>query len=1197
MPSSCAAAWPTCTNNTDCGSNNYTCENDFCFCTSGFYNDSVNNICRTPNYGENCNSSAGVLCDGGYQCLPDRKNNITHCLCNSTEYRTDSNLCKPVSSLIEIITNVSSTNRIEFTWTWTVERKNATMNIYNGTIYLVSTQATGYNITNLNSGTLYNFTFQVTIPPDDFYAQRNGTPYNVSIWTRPAYGDRCDLNSLPCDSGSYCVKDVNHLSRCLCNDTQYRTNSKQCAALDGLIVSNVGNASSKNSVIFTWSNSSVNNDKATFRIFNGSNTVIQADYNGGKVENLASGTKYTFTISVFIPSDTDYKDKTGPNVTVTAWTEPLHGDECILNPFSCETGTVCIMAVNNISRCLCNVTQYRTNKNECVELENFKVSNVTYVSATESVALKWLSNNISIDNATFHIYNGSNEILTQMTNTGANVTNLSHGTSYNFSIVVKTPNDKYYAEKSGPSVSGIFWTVPAYLDECVSNPNFCDSGAFCIKDVRNVSRCLCNQTHYRTKSDKCIEINTNLKVSDIVKTSSTNSVNLIWSSTSIENDNATFQIQYGNSSVITASSSGKNISQLQSGTHYNFSIVVIIPKDTYNEQKIGPYTYITTWTVPNYGDECGSNPYFCDGGFYCVKDVRNVPRCLCNETQYRTNSRLCAQLDSLTISNVTSVSTTNSVNFTWVSSDVNHDNVTFQFYDETNGVIQATSTGGIVTNLKSGTQYTFTIVMKIPSDTDYPTKSHLLGNVTVWTATNTWGFVANLSSGTQYIFSIVVKIPNDTYYASKIGPPVNVTVWTVPVYGDPCANNSNCQSGSECLKDKNQTLKCICNESQYRADNDTCSPIGSLQVLNTNIERTTTSVTIKWTSSHINRNTSKFNILTGSQNYSASTTGGTVDRLEPGSQYSFNITITIPEDNYYTTKIGLPTIISFWTYPAPPGLVTVSFLQRTNDSYVITFDKSNGTVSKYYILIKNVSTDALISNTSSSSDSPNITIHGLIAATTYKYSLYAVNGNEDNSTVTIGTFTTEPLKSGPVSDFTVNNITSTSVVLSWQKPSSPNGNIAGYLVDLKLNNSCVESYRLICNNCVNVTNFDNISSDCSYLKNVSTYFEEHGNTITLTISTLRPYRIYTFTVFAVNEKGKGTPSQQETRTSPGAPESVSYVRLMNITSQPDWVGLKVAWTPGEFTGPTNYTVCLKESTNVYQDIFNDCLLNETVQSE
>ncbi|KAH9519424.1 hypothetical protein Btru_075498, partial [Bulinus truncatus] len=1223
-----------------------------------------------PNYGEDCNSSAAVQCDGGYQCLPDIKNNITRCLCNSTEYWTDSNLCKPVSSLIEIKTNVSSTNSIEFTWT--VERKNATINIYNGINKVVSTQPTGYNFNNLTSGTLYNFTFHVTIPPDDYYALRNGTPFDVSIWTRPAYGDRCDLKSLPCDSGSYCVEDVNNFSRCLCNDTQYRTNSKQCAALDSLTVSGVVNASSTNSVNFTWSNSLVNNDKAKFQIFNGNNPVIQADYNGGKVENLASGTKYTFIISVFIPNDTYYRVKTGPNTTVTAWTEPLYGDECVLNPFSCETGTVCIKAVDNFSRCLCNVTQYRSNKNQCVEIENFKVSNVTYVSTTESVALKWLSNNINIDNPIFLIYNGPNVTTIQATNTGANVTNLSHGASYNFSIVVKTPNDKYYAEKSGPSVSGFFWTVPAYLDQCGSNPNFCDSGAFCIGDVRSVNRCLCNQTHYRTKNDKCIEINTNLKVSDIGNTSSTNSVNLIWSSTSIENDNATFLIQYGNSSAIIASSSGRNISQLQSGTHYNFSIVVIIPNDTYNVQKIGPYSYVTTWTVPNYGDECGSNPYFCDGGFYCVKDVRNVSRCLCNETQYRTNRRLCAQLDSLTISNVTSVSTTNSVNFTWVSSDVNHDNTTFQFYNETNGAIQATSTGGIVTNLKSGTQYTFTILVKIPSDTDYPTKSHLLGSVTVWTvseygekcglnlacvsgtfcikdmtnvsrclcnetqyrtnsnqcvqienlkvsnvtnistttsvnfnwssidinndnatfyinngsygmipATNTWGFVANLSSGTQYTFKIVAMIPDDTYYANKSGPPVNVTVWTVPVYGDLCANNSNCLSGSECLKDKNQILRCICNESQYRADNGTCLPIGSLQVINTNIVRTTTSVTINWTSSHINRNTANFTILTGSQNYPANTTGGTVDKLVPGSQYSFNITVTIPEDSYYTTKIGLPTNVSFWTYPAPPERVTdVSLLQGTNDTYVITFPKSDGNVSKYFILIKDHPTDIL-----NSSDTLNtqIIVRGLIAGTTYSYSLYAGNGGGDLSTYTNGTFITNAAKSGPVSNLTVKEFTNTSVTLSWQKPTSPNGNITGYLLEVNLSGSCVDSYRFICNNCINAVNFD---SNCSNIKNVSKSFEDLENIIQYTIQNLRPYRNYTFTIYAINEEGKGKESHIQQRTKPGTPENVVNIQTLVSRSLPNWVGLKVSWIPGELTGPTNYTVRLKERASINNDSFN-----------
>ncbi|KAH9519423.1 hypothetical protein Btru_075496 [Bulinus truncatus] len=674
-----------------------------------------------------------------------------------------------------------------------------------------------------------------------------------------------------------------------------------------------------------------------------------------------------------------------------------------------------------------------------------------------------------------------------------NSTNTACGMTTNYTCV-----DDFCFCTSGyynDSVNNICRT-PNYGENCNRTTAVqCDGGYQCLPDKNSIERCLCNSTEYRTDSNLCKPVNTNLKVSDIGNTSSTNSVKFTWSSTSIENDNATFLIQYGNSSAITALSNGGNISQLQSRTRYNFSIVVIIPNDTYNEQKIGPFSYVTTWTVEN-----------------------------------------------LKVSNVTNISTTTSVNFNWSSIDINNDNATFYINIGSYGVIPAT---------------------------------------------NTYGFFANLSSGTKYTFSIVVKIPSDKYYASKSGPPVNVTVWTVPVYGDICANNPNCQSGSECLKDKNQILRCICNESQYRADNGTCSPIGSLQVINTNIVRTTTSVTINWTSSHINRNTVMFNILTGSQNYSANTTGGTIDQLVSGSLYSFNITVTIPEDNYYTTKIGLPTNVSFWTYPAPPGRITdVSLLQGTNDTYVITFPKSDGNVSKYFILIKDHPTYVL-----NSSDILNtqIIVRGLIAGTTYSYSLYALNGGGDFSTYTNGTFISNSAKSGPVSNLAVKEFTNTSVTLSWQKPASPNGNITGYLLEVNLSGSCVDSYRFICNNCINNTYFD---SNCSNFQNVSKSFEDLENIIQYTIQNLRPYRNYTFTVYAVNEKGKGKESHIQQRTKPGTPEKVTNIQILANRSPPDYIGLKVSWTPGELTGPTNYTVCLKERTSINNDSFNSINCSE-----
>ncbi|KAH9491529.1 hypothetical protein Btru_030867 [Bulinus truncatus] len=323
-----------------------------------------------------------------------------------------------------------------------------------------------------------------------------------------------------------------------------------------------------------------------------------------------------------------------------------------------------------------------------------------------------------------------------------------------------------------------------------------------------------------------------------------------------------------------------------------------------------------------------------------------------------------------------------------------------------------------------------------------------------------------------------------------------------------------------------------------------------------------------------------FNILTGSQNFSSQYNRGTIDQLVSGSLYSFNITVTIPEDNYYTTKIGLPTNVSFWTYPAPPGRVTdVSLLQGTNDTYVITFPKSDGTVSKYFILITDHPTDIL---NSSETLNTQIIVRGLIAGTTYSYSLYAQNGGGDFSTYTNGTFITNVAKSGPVSNLAVKEFTNTSVTLSWQKPTSPNGNITGYLLEVNLSGSCVDSYRFICNNCINNTNFD---SNCSNIKNVSKSFEDLENIIQYTIQNLKPYRNYTFTIYAVSEKGKGKESHIQQRTKPGTPEKVANIQILANRSPPDYVGLKVSWIPGEVTGPTNYTVCLKERTSINNDSF------------
>ncbi|XP_055887507.1 receptor-type tyrosine-protein phosphatase eta-like isoform X3 [Biomphalaria glabrata] len=1090
----------SCTTAANCGSGtNLACVNNTCSCESGFKEDNL--TCKKFPYGDHCNQS--TICEDKLIC----NGSPSKCLCNVTSEFFWQNGCQPLVKIAVPIQDISVSTSTSITLNWKL------LQDYDGVTFFIQTDngvnipalstggSSGATISNLIPGSKYNFTILSVPPVDNYTTYNNASVAYDGIWTSAVYGNVCKAeNNLPeCVAGLTC--GVSSLSNnlnalCLCNESQFWSSGCIEIVKIAVLIQNILVSTTTTSITLNWKLLQ-DYDGVTFFIQTDHGVNIPALSTGGSsgatISNLIPGSKYNFTILSVPPVD-NYTTYNNASVAYDGiWTSAVYGNVCKAENIlpECVAGLTCRVTSlsNNLKAlCLCNESQFWSSG--CIQIDGIKVSNITYKVTSSSIVLNWKAN-ASYTTVTFEIHDSSGPVNQSATINGGSISSLSPGTKYSFTVVSIPPKDSYTTYSNALVKSENIWTSAIYGQICTENATQpCDTGLTCRNNSSGALKCLCNSSQYWSASCQPLD-----GIKALFRNSSvtTDTVTLFWNVAATNVTGVGFEIRTATSTVnSSATSTGGSVSGLTPGTKYNFFVVSIPPSDANFHYSEVNATMQDFWTNAIYGQPCTADERpKCDGSFLCNSSSN---KCLCNtSSQYWSNG--CQDSKGIEALFQKSSVTTDTVTLFWNVVATNVTGVRFEIRTATSTVnSSATSTGGSVSGLTPGTKYNFYVVSIPPSDANF--------------------------------------------HYSEVNATMQV-VWTNAIYGQACTSDEKpkCDGSFLCNSSSN---KCLCNTSSQYWSNG-CQDSKGIEALFQNSSVTTDTVTLFWNVVATNVTGVRFEIRTATStvNSSATSTGGSVSGLTPGTMYNFFVVSIPPSDaNFHYSEVNA-TMQVVWTNPAPPGNIT-EIKEIKNNAYTINFIASPGNVLKYHVTVK--AANGNIINESESSNN-NIIISGLTPGEIYNYTLYAVNGNNVASESTYVTLKTPEKVSGAVQIDPLANLTSTSVTITWQKPNEPNGNILGYIVELFSNKSLILDYNLTCSNCSHM------------------------------IPNLKPYRNYTINVAAINGAGKGLSSSVDFQTHIGKPNPVKKLEP-NPFRITEGAGLIITITSGEYTGPTHFNVCL-----------------------
>ncbi|XP_031757761.1 titin [Xenopus tropicalis] len=345
---------------------------------------------------------------------------------------------------------------------------------------------------------------------------------------------------------------------------------------------------------------------------------------------------------------------------------------------------------------------------------------------------------------------------------------------------------------------------------------------------------------------------------------------------------------------------------------------------------------------------------------------------------------------------------------------------------------------------------------------------------------------------------------------------------------------------------------------------------------------TTTSVSLSWPIPLGNISSYIIQVLgTPSNELIVNTNSSLVDQLIPGNYYTFMVFATAGNMN------GTKTVNS--TFTVPSAIASLIIDNVTTTSVSLSWSTPLGNISSYIIQVLGTPSKELIVNTNSS------VVDQLIPGNDYTFTVFATAGNM-NSTKTLNSTFTVP---SAITSLTIDNITTTSVSLSWPIPL---GNISSYIIQVlgtpsnelivNTNSSLVDQlipgnyYTFIVfatagnmngtktvNSTFTVPSaiasliMDNVTTTSVSLSwstplgNISSYIiqvlgtpskELIVNTNSSVVDQLIPGNDYTFTVFATAGNMNSTKTLNSTFTDPSAIESLTIDNVTTASVSLSW---------------------------------------------
>ncbi|XP_012939573.2 uncharacterized protein LOC106012140, partial [Aplysia californica] len=183
--------------------------------------------------------------------------------------------------------------------------------------------------------------------------------------------------------------------------------------------------------------------------------------------------------------------------------------------------------------------------------------------------------------------------------------------------------------------------------------------------------------------------------------------------------------------------------------------------------------------------------------------------------------------------------------------------------------------------------------------------------------------------------------------------------------------------------------------------------------------------------------------------------------LRAGVKYLSTLTLVLTATTDYPERSKVVNLPEAWTKPAQPGAVIPGSSTLSVPRTVLKFGPSDGCVAGYSVAV----TRQGFAPRSKSVTNDTAVFENLVADTVYTYFITAYNGDNEPGGPRIGSFTTEVAGPGHVSVLSHLSVIATGVVVSWRRPSEPNGNLKGYKVWVTTGGQCVKQFHVQCLDC------------------------------------------------------------------------------------------------------------------------------------
>ncbi|XP_048240494.1 phosphatidylinositol phosphatase PTPRQ-like isoform X4 [Haliotis rufescens] len=318
-----------------------------------------------------------------------------------------------------------------------------------------------------------------------------------------------------------------------------------------------------------------------------------------------------------------------------------------------------------------------------------------------------------------------------------------------------------------------------------------------------------------------------------------------------------------------------------------------------------------------------------------------------------------------------------------------------------------------------------------------------------------------------------------------------------------------------------------------------------------------------------------------------------VEGLRSYWNYNFSITAATPVGN--SSVVSLEGNVR--TNESVPGKVENLHIAQIPDNFTsveVFFSCPNETERhgdiQYYALSydaqgeynHNVTENPQGLNISAESNCNYSRVVPVTAQVDYMFSVHAFN--KYNGTVSEKNYTTLTGASGPVASLDVSNTTAHSINVRWTKPSLPNGNILGYLINVTSGDKPDRVINVTCYRSTEDRKHEFKAVDTSNTKSAAVVNQDGNKQYDYNITALLSYTDYTIVIYCVNINGTGEERNTSVQTNMTVPSQPKVLQAFVNSSS----SVTLCWTPADHQdGPTTYYIKVGEETSLNSHTFQE----------